>query len=166
MGSIYKLTDGEQYYYGSTTTTLQQRLAGHKCPANKTISNILNRDNLTIELMEEVEDESQLRIREQYYLDNYECVNIKRAHNTPEQWQQHLKQWQQQYWDKNKDKINKYKKTIIDKTKGYNKKYYETNRDKIIEKARTKYTCECGADLSYSHKARHEKTQKHINKIG
>ena len=155
MGSIYKLSDGEKDYYGSTTMPLEIRIVRHTSPANDTSSNILNRDNLTIELMEEVEDESQLLIREQYYLDNYECVNKNRAYLNPE----HKKQYQQEYY-------KHYRVVNRDKQNKYQKQYQETNRDKINEKARTKYRCECGADVSHSHKARHEKSPKHINKIG
>ena len=170
MGSVYKVSDGERDYYGSTTTTLYQRLCVHKCPTNTTTTTILNRDNLTIILMEEVEDESQLLIREQYYLDNYECVNTQRAHTTPEYHKQYNKQYQKQYQETNRDKLNEYYKQYeqknINKLKEYRKQYQETNRDKIKERNTTRYTCVCGAVLTKSHKAQRERTQKHINKIG
>ena len=140
MGSVYKVSDGERDYYGSTTVKLYKRFQDHKRLINSARSNVLNRDKLTIELMEEVEDESQLTIREQYYLDNYECVNVNRAHNTPE--------YNQEY------------------NKKYLKEYRKNNRDKLLERAKTKITCVCGAVVSKSHKAAHERTQKHINKIG
>ena len=76
MGSVYKLTDGEKVYYGSTIETLNSRLSKHRCVAsNNCVSKYFNRDNLTIELVEEVEDEEQLLIREKYYIQNNECFN-------------------------------------------------------------------------------------------
>lgn len=47
-------------------------------------------------------------------------------------------------------------------TPEYSKKYYEKNRDKILEKARTKVTCElCGGKMTNSSKSKHFLTDKH-----
>tara|TARA_R110000823_G_scaffold296057_1_gene416019 strand:+ start:110 stop:565 length:456 start_codon:yes stop_codon:yes gene_type:complete len=150
MGSIYKVSDGERDYYGSTAMTLTLRLRRHKDQSNGSSSKVLNRDNLTIELMEEVEDESQLKIREQYYLDNYECVNINRAYTSPEQWKQYHKQYHKQWKQENKDKL---------------KEYRGLHRDKTSEWEKTKITCVCGAVVTKNHKARHEKTAKHLKNM-
>jgi hypothetical protein len=43
------------------------------------------------------------------------------------------------------------------------KEYYETNKEEILEKLSKKNTCECGSIIRYDGKARHLKTQKHID---
>ena len=86
MGSVYKLTDGEKVYYGSTIETLNSRLSKHRCvTSNKCETKYFNKDNLTIELVEEVEDKEQLLWRERYYIENNECVNIKIPIRTEEE---------------------------------------------------------------------------------
>ena len=40
--------------------------------------------------------------------------------------------------------------------------YYQQNRDKILEKARQKITCECGAVISIANKGFHRKSTRHI----
>ena len=52
-----------------------------------------------------------------------------------------------EYKLKNKEKINE-----------YNKKYYEKNKEKIREK----FQCDCGGKYTKSHKADHERTNKHL----
>ena len=46
--------------------------------------------------------------------------------------------------------------------KDYDKEYYEQKKDRIKEKVGEKITCECGFTYTFSHKARHMKSQKHI----
>ena len=78
MGSVYKITDGVLNYYGSTEQSLPDRLTSHKAPSNTCSTNKMNRDNLTIELLEYVEKE-QLKIRENYFIKNNECINKQAA---------------------------------------------------------------------------------------
>ena len=75
MGSVYKISDGENVYYGSTNQPLNIRLNKHKSVCNNCVTKYFNKDNMTIELVEEVADEEQLIIREKYYIQNNECFN-------------------------------------------------------------------------------------------
>jgi len=59
-----------------------------------------------------------------------------------------------EYYDVNKD-------TILEK----HKEYYEANKDKIAKRGKIKYTCCCGSTIRKYDKAKHEKTQKHLNYI-
>ena len=55
MGSVYKVTDGENVYYGSTIKPINQRLSHHKTSStNCCVTKYMNRDNLTIELVEAI----------------------------------------------------------------------------------------------------------------
>ena len=69
----------------------------------------------------------------------------------------------------NADKIKavdkKYRENNADKIKAVKQKYREDNADKIKAYRKTKYTCECGSDICFKHKARHERTKKHIKFI-
>ena len=92
MGSVYKVCDGELVYYGSTRQPLCKRLWEHKKRAeNKCVTKNMNRDNLTIELVEEVEDAEQLLWRERYYIENNECVNKNSAIQTKQERNKYLR---------------------------------------------------------------------------
>lgn len=43
------------------------------------------------------------------------------------------------------------------------KQYRIRNKNRLNEKQRTKIQCDCGAYYSYSNKARHNKSKKHLN---
>jgi hypothetical protein len=49
-----------------------------------------------------------------------------------------------------------------DTIKDYNKSYYMKRREEILEKARTKVTCECGCVVQLFNMNSHKKTKKHI----
>jgi hypothetical protein len=49
-----------------------------------------------------------------------------------------------------------------DAIKDYNKSYYMKRREEILEKARTKVTCECGCVVQLFNMNSHKKTKKHV----
>jgi hypothetical protein len=49
-----------------------------------------------------------------------------------------------------------------DAIKDYNKSYYVKRREEILEKAKTKITCECGCVVQLFNMNSHKKTKKHI----
>ena len=112
MGSVYKLTDGVLNYYGSTETSLQKRLVSHKKKNNVSHSNKLNRDNLTIELLEFVENLQELKTRERYFIENNECVNKNIPARTTEERNNYLKNYHANNYIKNRLK-NQNKITCI-----------------------------------------------------
>lgn len=46
--------------------------------------------------------------------------------------------------------------------KDYNKNYYMKRREEILEKAKTKITCECGCVVQLFNMIPHKKTKKHV----
>ena len=99
-GKIYKLIDNtnENIYYGSTIQTLKERLRGHNkdlkyfilkreksfwCQSNK----ILMNNDYKIELIEDYpcNNKKELNRREDYFIQNFNCINTRSAYNTPEQ---------------------------------------------------------------------------------
>ena len=59
----------------------------------------------------------------------------------------------------------KYNKEQGDKIKNYNKDYYQKKREAILEKAKTKITCECGCDVQLFNMNSHKKTKKHAKAL-
>ena len=152
--SVYKITDGELVYYGSTTSSLKQRLCSHKCPNNDCETRQMNKDNMTIELIEEVEDKEQLKWRERYYIENNECVNKHRPIQTKEEYKINELKVKKIYYAKNTELL-----------KQKFKDYHAKNRELILQKKKKPYYCECGSVVRCSEKKRHFKTKKHINNI-
>ena len=152
--SVYKITDGKLSYYGSTILPLKQRLSSHKCPSNLCETRHFNKDNMTIELVEAVEDEEQLKWRERYYIENNECVNIKIPILTKEEYRLNGLKAKKIYYQKNKELLRQ-------KYKGF----YDKNKVKYKEQKIIPYHCECGSVIQTTEKKRHFKTKKHINFI-
>jgi hypothetical protein len=59
----------------------------------------------------------------------------------------------------------KYNKEQGDKIKNYNKDYYQKRREEILEKAKTKITCECGCEVQLFNMNSHKKTKKHAKAL-
>ena len=98
---IYRIFNETHNYIGSTKD-LNHRMSVHKCPTNKSPCSstiIIESGNYQVEILEECEDKDR-SIREQYYIDIYDCVNVKNA-------------VRKKYWDKvdeNKKKMKIWKK--------------------------------------------------------
>tara|TARA_R110000803_G_scaffold180443_2_gene242868 strand:+ start:651 stop:1076 length:426 start_codon:yes stop_codon:yes gene_type:complete len=138
--SVYKVCDGEKVYYGSTTQDLRRRLTTHKTDTkNECETRHFNKDNMTIELLEEVEDAEQLLWRERYYIENNECVNKRLPIMTEE------------------ERI-KLRKTRCNE-------YYKINKETINQRKQQPYQCECGSVITWRSKSQHFKSKKHINNI-
>jgi len=98
-------------YIGSTTQKLYDRKGKHMYDYRNrkgtiTAHKIMENDNWDIYEIEKVDDKSQLKIREQYWIDNIECVN---KYNTTVKISQ--KESDKRYWynhhEKNLEKQNK-----------------------------------------------------------
>tara|TARA_R110000782_G_C14549428_1_gene384778 strand:- start:47 stop:496 length:450 start_codon:yes stop_codon:yes gene_type:complete len=93
-GKIYKIIDNtnDKIYIGSTIQTLEARLIGHKSESkNNSVKNnsskiILKNDDFDIELIENhpCNTKRELEIREQYFMDKLDCVNLQKAYRTRE----------------------------------------------------------------------------------
>ena len=150
-GIVYKIickVDKDFCYYGSTKETLNVRWKYHKrdykCWKEGKTRNISTHEyydkygieNFNIELIEELEfeKEGELEKREQYYIDTFDCVNIRNA------------------YQKNKEKLAERKA-----------EYYQKNKEELNEKRKEKVPCVCGSIVSKNNLARHNKSQKHQN---
>jgi len=170
-GHIYKIickVDEKFCYIGSTFNRLSKRFEEHR--------NLYNRwkdgkrktsfscfpyfdkygiENFKIVLIKSYDvcrahkkDRKHLEAYETLWICKTKCVNKV----LPIQYLK--KQYQQEYHDANRDKLNEYGKE-------YSKKYHEANRDKINEKKKEKITCECGTTVIRSGLSTHRKTNKH-----
>lgn len=82
---------------------------------------------------------------------------------------QSVKQYRQDYYSKNKDKITSSSKCYYQNNKEHclerMKSYREQNKEILNDKKNAKHICECGASITLSNLAKHRKSQKHINFI-
>jgi hypothetical protein len=176
-GKIYKLVSNhtDNIYIGSTCKDrLCQRLARHKgnykdwlkTGKNYTTSyELFKLGDVEIILLESVncETKEQLLKKEREYIDRYKDINVNKA--IPITTNEEKKEWNKQYFQKNKEKITvrtyEYRANNKEQDKQYHKKYYENNKVSILEKDKQKYVCECGSTIRIRIKARHIKTLKH-----
>ncbi len=141
QGKIYKIicwTTGE-IYIGSTVESLYERLRKHTISNDLSSRNIINRGNYEIVLIEKYPCKTfgELRMREDYYYDQYDCVNINRPFISEKEKRQYKNELECIRRNLCKDTINK-------------------------EKREKKYDCECGSvNVSHAHKARHNRSKKH-----
>jgi hypothetical protein len=155
-GKIYKIVNDDipdKVYYGSTIKKLYKRFSGHKYESkikNKTITSkeLFEKGEPRIELVEEYPCSSrkELEVRERYYIENNKCVNKTIPTRTDEE----------------------YFKSHREEAKLNSHRYREKHKERINEKQKEKFNCECGGKYTYSSKARHKKTKKHLefeNKI-
>jgi hypothetical protein len=142
---IYKIVDktNNNLYIGSTIQSLKNRLSNHEYDYKKYLIGkryyissfkILENNNYSIELIEAYpcESKAELEKREGFYIKSIECVNKHMA---------------------GQNKID---------TEEYNKQYYDINKKIILERMKQKIYCMCGSETTHCHKARHERSQKHI----
>ena len=175
LGKIYKIicNDTGKIYIGSTIRhRIEDRLIEHKCDKKqyelgKSYSHIRSSyqllDNCRIELIEEVKCENvdELRTREQYHIENNECVNfIRSAGFCPIG-------YSKEYREKNKDKIAEREKEYREKNKEkivqIQKEYREKNKEKIKAHKGRVVICECGVSYTHNHASRHKRSNHHMN---
>jgi len=108
-------------------------------------------------------DSNEACSRERYW---YELLNANMNTLCPTFNVEKRKEYEKEYYDKNKDLYFKeHNKVYYDNNKEYfkeyNKEYYDNNKERINEKN----NCLCGGCYTYSHKSHHLKTIKHQNYI-
>ena len=150
-GKIYKIISPSTglTYYGSTVESLSRRMSKHRSKfktdkGNKAAFKVLSCDDAKIFLVEKYpcNDVEELRAREGWYQQNFECVNGRIAGRTIKQWRQDNKQViakrQKQYKEDNKEAIAKYQKQYYGDNKQalskYKKQYRQENREALAKK--------------------------------
>tara|TARA_R110000796_G_scaffold3318_3_gene13067 strand:+ start:27 stop:425 length:399 start_codon:yes stop_codon:yes gene_type:complete len=78
MTHIYTITDNKNgnVYVGSTKQKIHRRMLTHKNQLNCSSKIIINNNDYTVEIIEECTEDTR-QVREQYYIDTLDCVNIK-----------------------------------------------------------------------------------------
>ena len=149
-GKIYKLVCAltGDIYIGSSCQALYKRR--HQHTKNTNTCSCSEFSNPQIYLIEDFpcERKEQLHARERHWIENTDCVNLRKPGRTSENNKKYVSSWKE------------------DNPK-YFKDYYYDNKQKILDKAKeltkNKYTCECGTVLSPINKKKHEKSQTHQN---
>ena len=184
-GQIYKITDiaYTECYIGSTVQPLCNRMAEHRRHyqqykrGTKKLEyrsfNLFDKygvEHCKIELVEAYKCETRdaLVQREGYWIRLEEtCLNKKVAGRSRKGYTLETKdikrEYDKNYRKQNIDRIKKYRQENRERISEYNKRYlanyYQENKDKLNAKT----TCAvCGSCFIYGHKARHEKSQKHL----
>ena len=186
-GKIYKICSDDpditDVYIGSTVRTLEIRMSSHrhdfiknkeKTCASCHMFKTYGIDAFHIELIENYpcESESQLLMREQYYIDINKCVNQCAAYRTEEEKLAYIKKYNDEHTEHRKIYHDEHKEYNNDRSKAYyeahkeeqnikNKNYHAIHYDEIRSKASKKIMCECGIEYTHAHKTRHQKTQAH-----
>tara|TARA_R110001592_G_scaffold84686_1_gene250293 strand:- start:216 stop:707 length:492 start_codon:yes stop_codon:yes gene_type:complete len=150
-GYVYKITCNESglTYYGSTTQRVSQRLCTHRKEYKNYIEGkslqyitafeVLERDNYSYVPIEKFEHEDletlkiNIRLKERYYIDNYDCVNKLCPIRTRKEKQK------------------------------FRKEYYKENLEEITKLKREKIHCDfCDAWICRDNISRHNKTVCHL----
>ena len=133
---IYKLTDGQYYYYGSTCLPLYKRAFSHRKSSKKDINRKVYtvftyerfaRGEIIIRLVEELklENKEQLLRKENEYIEKHIndkfCLNSQCAVINLEK----KAECKKIYYEDNKEKIAQHRKI-----------YYEDNKEKLSEHAK------------------------------
>lgn len=153
LAFIYKITNGELDYYGSSANTFENRKSVHMSTSNSCSSKKIIESGLpwTMEVVEYFPCScvEELEDKEAWYIKNHPCVNerlpgaARRAGGR--------KEYKSQRYQDNKEEYN-----------AKCKKRYQENAEEIKAKARVKHDCDvCGGKFTWSVKARHFKTKKH-----
>ena len=128
-GKVYEIVCNEtgERYVGSTILRMCLRKALHKQKYNGCSSRpIIDRNNFTINILEENIPEEILRQTEQKWKSQLTCVNIREAYVSPEEQKERCRKYQEEWY---KDPENK----ALKKAK------YEENREIVLAKAKVKY---------------------------
>ena len=155
---IYKIVDNinDNVYIGSTCYSLKTRLSVHKSAYKRFLNglggntksfDVLKNNDYKIELIENcnIKTKQELLARERFYIENNNCLNKNIPGNLDDKGTQ---QYQKDYYNDNKNKID-----------DYQKEYREANKDKKKEKL----NCVCGGNYTHCNKSHHIKTTKHLN---
>jgi hypothetical protein len=182
MALIYTITGDNGIYVGSTEETLKERMRKHMS-AKDCMARVLI--NPRIELIEKCEVGIRF-IREQYWMDRIDCVNVQKAptgltkteynkqhyQDNKEAYTEYSKQYYQdnketfianakQYYQDNKDAICGKQKQYYQDNKEANCEYQKQYRLDNREALATKYDCPCGGKYTHGAKPRHLRSKKH-----
>ena len=148
-GYIYKLYNNDKVYYGSTID-IPRRIRQHK--TSQCCKSKIFQGDFEYEIIEELifTDMKELRIKERYYIENNECINVNIPTRTSKEYHKDNKDFCVQL---TKDWIN----NNPDRFKAIQKKSY----DKCGLKRNEPIQCDCGGKYPQRNKKSHIETKKH-----
>jgi hypothetical protein len=181
------------YTYIGSTKNFRHRKCEHKCYVTKETSNKYNillyktiRENggwenwFMVPIGKGIfENKVDALIEEQKYINNNNTtLNSNKAHmtkddrynymkqyriNNPEQVKESNKKYRETHKEEIKETQKTYRETHKEELTESQKKYRETHKEELNAKKSEKTTCECGGCYTYSHKAKHFRTKRHID---
>jgi hypothetical protein len=111
-------------------------------------------------------DKHEGNARERYWIENLNAtLNKNIPTRTDKEYREDNREKAKEYREDNKDKIKQYNVNNKDIIIEYKKEWYEINKKVILEKAKNKFTCECGSNIVLCAKQRHIRSNKHIKYI-
>ena len=160
-------------YYGSTVQCLNERIAQHKSKNDCSATNIIDRGNFNIKVLEEYpcNSKQELETRERWYIENNVCINRSVPGRTQQEYRQdnkeYIAQHNKKYREDNKEHLKEYFKEYQEankeKLKEYLKEYQEANKEKLKAHKSTKVKCECGCEVARGDLAKHRRSKKHAD---
>ena len=195
--SIYKIehVDDDTLVYVGHTTNFDKRKTAHKYYCKKDNNKHYNlkvyqmiRQNGGWDAfkMLEVEkypcaDKREAERRENEVMKELKAsMNMRKSFRTQDEITEYKKEYDTNYYESNKHKIQEYNKEYSEvhkpKKQEYNKEYYELHKEKKKEqvkeyqknnklKINEKVKCECGCEIVKQHLKRHQATKKHLDKM-
>jgi len=154
-GYVYKITGACGLVYIGSTNNIISRKSTHKTTKNNTSYSKLLKKPLKFDIIDTREYKlmKTLHLMEQFYLDNNNTINQRRAYtNKRSLW--YLKRRLQQ--------VNQYYYNNKEQQSQTNKDNYRKNRETRREKANEKIKCECGCLISRQNISTHKRSKKHI----
>jgi len=140
IGRVYKIEIGENIYIGSTKQKLKERQLQHN---NRLQQNIRKnklyekcRENNITEIIcipledKEIENELEIKILEQEYI---EKLNPSLNHNASHRPEEYSKEFKKEY---SKEYGKEYRENNKEKYKEYRKEYYENNKEKMNQQCK------------------------------
>ena len=179
QGKIYKITYGDEAYYGSTAMTLKERMYAHKSNYNRwkdgtgrkcvcyELFDKYGFDNCPIELVEDYscKTKTDLLMREDWYMDNNECINKNAAYQTKEEYLEQKLQYRQDHRQEAIDKSRQWHQDHKEDHNEQKRQHYQANKEAINEKKKERFVCECGCLVQKTQTARHRKSAFHLANI-
>ena len=160
-GYIYKITGACGLVYIGSTNNIVKRKSYHKTGKINSSSSRLLLKPLQFDIIDTREYKlmKTLHLVEQFYLDNTNTINQRRAYTNNKKYMRNYRsinsekiKYQERVWrENNKEIINKSKKLTNEK---YKEKYTLQKKEKI--------KCVCGCLISRRNLSQHKRTKKHL----
>jgi len=135
----------------------QHRTDYKRSPDSKrAVYELIQYKDAKIELIEEVEENH--KEREQYYIDNFPCVNERKAY-LPGTDQEKLDNWKKNNPERQAEQLKRYYEANKEAIQAQNAQYRETNRQATRDRNNEKIPCpHCGKIGARANLSRHIKS--------